>query len=202
MVRAKRSRISLEAVRTVCSRLDRTLRRPLSVAFCPSRSRRHAAPSSRSSPPLLSRVASAGRASAPRPSLGCLCGPGPGCLCCSSSAPGPGLRGGRSPPLRCAAVLLAAVCPIRPLAAWQPEATTRAAAMAAAAFVAARNWVMSRAAAATFVAAAAATRAAAAASAAAAVPLPVSTASAARQTDPSSLRLLAWAGLRTPPAAR
>ena len=176
MVRAKRSRISLEAVRTVCSRLGRTLRHPLSVAFC--RSRRHAVPSSRSSPPLPQlppRAASAGRASA-RPSLGCLCGPC--CLCC---APAPGPRSGAGSPWR--AVPASAVrrcvtcrclsdlpgsCHCTLVVAWQ---VTRAAAMAAAAFVAARNWVMSRspASAATFVAEAAATRAAAAASAAAAL---------------------------------
>ena len=85
---------------------------------------------------------------------------------CRGPGRAPGPLGGRYPPLRCAAVLLAAVCPICLVAAWQ---VTRAAAMAAAAFVAARNWVMSPASAATFVAAAAATRAAAAASAAAAL---------------------------------
>ena len=84
---------------------------------------------------------------------------------CRGPGRAPGPLGGR-PPLRCAAVLFAAVCPICLVAAWQ---VTRAAAMAAAAFVAARNWVMSPASAATFVAAAAATRAAAAASAAAAL---------------------------------
>ena len=87
---------------------------------------------------------------------------------CRGPGRAPGPLGGRYPPLRCAAVLLAAVCPICLVAAWQ---VTRAAAMAAAAFVAARNcqWVMSPASAATFVAGAAATRAAAAASAAAAL---------------------------------